>query len=231
VGLVTLIITDHDTVSALEVARPEAVRWGVELIAGVELTCGHDYCELHILGHFIRDQEPALLEAMASLRSGRVERVETMAARLKTLGIRIDLDAVRRTFPRASLGRRHLADFLARTRQVASQREAFTRYLEDGRPDCVDKPWLDARGAIALIHGAGGVAALAHLPLNLRESAIRALACEGLRTIEVDGAGFSRSKSRRLCAWADRLGLATIAGSDFRAADRPGRWVGAITTP
>ena len=27
------------------------------------------------------------------------------------------------------------------------------------------------------------------------------------------------------------MGLAPIAGSDFHAADRPGRWVGAITTP
>ena len=31
-------------------------------------------------------------------------------------------------------------------------------------------------------------------------------------------------------AWADRFGLVGIAGSDFHAADRPGRWVGAITT-
>jgi len=231
VGLAALAITDHDTVSALEVARPEAVRWGVELIAGVELTCGHDRCELHILGHFIRDQDPALLEAMASLRAGRAQRVETMAARLKTLGLRIDLDAVRRTFPRASLGRRHLADFLARTRQVGSQREAFTRYLGDGRAACVDKPRLDTSRAITLIQGAGGVAALAHPPFDLREGAIRALVSEGLRAIEVDGPGFSRSKSRRLRAWADRLGLAGIAGSDFHAADRPGRWVGAITTP
>jgi len=103
VGLAALAITDHDTVSALVVARPEAVRWGVELIAGVELTCGHDGRELHILGHFIRDQDPALLEAMASLRAGRAKRVETMAAQLKALGLRIDLDAVRRVFPRANL--------------------------------------------------------------------------------------------------------------------------------
>ncbi len=30
---------------------------------------------------------------------------------------------------------------------------------------------------------------------------------------------------------ADRLGLVGIAGSDFHAPDRAGRWVGAITTP
>ena len=49
--------------------------------------------------------------------------------------------------------------------------------------------------------------------------------------IEVDGPGFSNGKSRRLRVWADRIGLIGIAGSDFHSADRPGRWVGAITTP
>ncbi len=64
------------------VARPEAARWGVELIAGVELTCENEDREIHILGHFIRDDDPALLRGMASLRAGRVQRIEAMAARL-----------------------------------------------------------------------------------------------------------------------------------------------------
>jgi 3',5'-nucleoside bisphosphate phosphatase len=231
VGLRTLAITDHDTVSALEVARPEAARWGVELIAGVELTCEQDGRELHILGHFIRDLDPALLKAMASTRAGRTQRLEAMVARLETLGLSIDVNALRRTFPRASLGRRHLADFLARTRQVTSPRAAFEHYLGDGRPACVDKHRIDSGRAIALIQGAGGVAALAHPPHDFRERALRALVDQGLRAVEVDGPGFSNSKSQRLRACALRLGLAGIAGSDFHAPDRPGRWVGAITTP
>ena len=36
VGLSALAITDHDTLSALAVARPEAARLGIELIAGIE---------------------------------------------------------------------------------------------------------------------------------------------------------------------------------------------------
>jgi 3',5'-nucleoside bisphosphate phosphatase len=231
VGLAALAITDHDTVSALAVARPEAVRWGVELIAGVELTCVQDGRELHILGHFIRDDDQALLEAMASLRSGRNQRIEAMVARLQMLELSIDLDAVRRVFPRASLGRRHLADYLTRTSQVASTREVFARYLGDGCPACVDKPRLDCGRAIILIQRAGGVAALAHPPHDLRQSQLQALADQGLQAIEVDGPGFSNGKSQRIRAWADRFGLVGIAGSDFHAPDRPGRWVGAVTTP
>ncbi len=231
VGLAALSITDHDTVSALAVARPEALRWGVELIGGVELTCGYEGRELHILGHFIRDQEPALFEAMAELRAGRTERLHVMAARLEALGLSVDEKALKRAFPRAVLGRRHVALYLAHTGQVSGPREAFLKYLGDGRPACVDKLRLEAGRAIALIRGAGGVAALAHPPIDLRELSLRALVGLGLQAIEVDGPGFSGSLSRRIRAQADRLDLIGVAGTDFHAHDRPGRWVGAITTP
>jgi 3',5'-nucleoside bisphosphate phosphatase len=230
VGLGALAITDHDTVSALAIARPEAAWWGIELIPGVELTSEYEGRELHILGYFIRDDDPALVEAMAFLRCGRVERLRKMVAQLRALGFSIDEQALRRAFPRAVLGRRHVAEFLARTGQVTSLREAFLRYLGDGRPACVDKPRLEAARAIALIEAAGGVSALAHPPVNLRELSLCALVELGLHAIEVDGPGFSRSLSRRIQDQAVRLGLIGIAGSDFHAHDRPGRWVGAITT-
>ena len=53
----------------------------------------------------------------------------------------------------------------------------------------------------------------------------------GLGALEVDGPGVDRRRSSRWRAIADRFGLAPIAGSDFHAPDRPGRWVGSITTP
>jgi 3',5'-nucleoside bisphosphate phosphatase len=230
VGLGALAITDHDTVSAVAVARPEAAWWGIELVPGVELTCEYDGRELHILGHFIREDDADLLEAMAVLRSGRSERLRKMIVQLEALGFSIQEEALRRAFPRAVPGRRHVAEFLVGTRQVPSLREAFLHYLGDGCPACVDKPRLDAGRAIALIESAGGVAALAHPRVDLREQTLRALVELGLRAIELDGPGFSRNLSRRMQARANGLGLIGIAGSDFHAPDRPGRWVGAITT-
>ena len=150
--------------------------------------------------------------------------------RLRTLGLSIDLNAVRRVFPRAILGRRHLADYLARTHQVANTREVFARFLGMDARLALTKLRLDSDRAIGLIRGAGGVAALAHPPHDLREFQLQALTDQGLHAIEVDGPGFSRGKSQRFRSRADRFGLVGIAGSDFHAADRPGRWVGAITT-
>jgi hypothetical protein len=231
VGLAALAITDHDTLSALAVARPEAERVGIELIAGIELTAERDGKEIHLLGHFVRDDDPALLSAVSDLRNRRATRIEAMADRLRTLGLRIDLDAIRHAYPRATIGRKHVADWLVRTGQCVNHRDAFARYLGDGGPGHVPKPRLDWREAIVLIRGAGGVAGLAHPPFDLRQSVLSELAEGGLGAIEVAGPGIDRKCGVRWRGWASEMGLVPIAGSDFHAPDRPGRWVGAIATP
>ncbi len=99
VGVAAMAITDHDTVSALAIARPEAARWGVELIGGVELTCQQDGHEIHILGHFIRDDDLGLLEVTTSLAAARTWRIEAMATRLQALGLSMDMGAVRAPSP------------------------------------------------------------------------------------------------------------------------------------
>ena len=232
VGLAGLAITDHDTISAIAVARAEADRLGVELISGIELTAERDGREIHILGHFLdpTDDSPSSTPATGSGPpgpSGSMALIEKLTA----LGLSVDLETLRRTFPRATLGRKHLADWLTRTGQVATHREVFARYLGDDGPARVAKPRLPWREAIGLIRGAGGVAGLAHPPYDLRSSTLRELLEGGLGSIEVDGPGIDARLGLRWRTWADDLGLAPIAGSDFHAADRPGRWVGAITTP
>lgn len=231
VGLSALAITDHDTVSALAVARPEALRLGVELISGVELTCELEGREVHMLGYFIRDDNSDLLAAMERLRADRAERFAAMVDRLTGLGLSVDPKLVRQCFPRAVLGRRHLAEYLARTRQVGGVREAFDRFLADDKPAAVAKARLDAFEAIRLVHGAGGAVGWAHPPYNLKLATLRTLADAGLDAIEVAGPGVAKRVGRRFRDWAEALDLIPTAGTDFHAPDRPGRWVGAITTP
>jgi hypothetical protein len=230
-GLKALAITDHDTMSALPIARPEAERAGLELIGGIEVTTQDDGRELHLLGLFVRDDDPALLDRTRLIKAARAQRLREMVERLRELGLSVDLDALTRTFPRATLGRRHLAEFLVRTGQVADHHEAFARYLGDRGPARVAKPRVPRDEAIALIGGAGGVAVLAHPPYDLKEATLRELQRAGLRGLEVDWPGLAPNKSRRWREAADRLGLIPTAGSDFHAPDRHGRWLGAVATP
>ena len=231
VGLSALAITDHDTISAFAVARPEAERLGIELVPGVELTTEHAGRELHLLGYDFDVGNGELVEACRDLRERRDLRIAAMAERLVGLGLRVDLSAIRRAYPRATIGRRHLADWLARSGQVADRRAAFALYLGDGGPADVPKPRLPIAGAIALVRAAGGVAALAHPPYDLRERDLEAFVETGLGAIEVGGPGVASSRRPRLRRWAEQFGLIPVAGSDFHANDRPGRWVGSTTTP
>lgn len=228
--LAALAITDHDTVSALEPARPEALRLGIELVPGVELTCELDGREVHLLGHFIDEAHPGLRAAMARLREGRSTRLEEMARALGKLGLSVPADILRRAFPRAIPGRRHVALFLVKSGQVASLREAFARFLADGMPGGVAKPRLEVHEAIGLVADARGTSALAHPPYDLRLEVLGRLKDAGLDAIETAGPGVSNRLGRRFAAWAQELELVPVAGSDFHAPDRPGRWVGAIRT-
>lgn len=231
VGLSALAITDHDTLSALDIARPEADRLGLKLISGVELSCDLDGREIHILGHFFDPDCPDLIHACSRLRSARDARVRLMADALEKQGLHVDLDALRRLFPRAALGRRHLADWLTQTRQVSSRRDVFTLYLADGAPASIPKPLLPWTEALSLLRAAGGTSALAHPPRNLRRDTLEQLARSGLTAIEVNGPGIGRPHQTRFRLWADELALIPIAGSDFHAPDRPGSFVGSISTP
>jgi predicted metal-dependent phosphoesterase TrpH len=230
VGLAAVAITDHDTVSALAVARPEADRLGVELVPGVEMTCEYQGREIHLLGYYFREH-PSLLAALERLRSDRAGRFVAMAARLEDLGMVVDLTAVRRCFPRATLGRRHLAEYLHKTKQASSVREVFDRYLADGKPAEVPKARLDAFEAVALVREAGGVVSWAHPPHTLRLESLRTLVEAGLTGIEAAGPGVQNRVGRRFRDWAAQLDLVPTAGSDFHAADRPGRRVGAYLCP
>jgi len=230
VGLAALAITDHDTVSALPPARDEAARLGVELVPGVELTCEYEGREVHLLGYFFREH-PALLAAVDRLREERVGRFAEMAGKLNELGLVVDLADVRRCFPRSVLGRRHLGEYLFRTRQTPTVRDAFDRYLADGKPACVPKARLDAFEALELVREAGGVVSWAHPPYNLKFESLRRLAEAGLAAVETAGPGVQNRVGRRFRDWAGALDLVPTAGSDFHTADRPGRRVGATTTP
>ena len=99
VGLAAVAITDHDTVSATAVAREEARRLGVELVTGVELTAEMDGREVHILGHFFRDDDPALVQASTKLRADRADRLVAMVSRLGELGLSIDILSLGRALP------------------------------------------------------------------------------------------------------------------------------------
>jgi predicted metal-dependent phosphoesterase TrpH len=226
-GLAALAVTDHDTLSAVPLAQSAARGCDVEVVSGVEITAEYRARELHLLAYFIRlDHEP-LTAALAEVRGHRLSRFHEMVERLRRCGVSLEKEALPQTVDGDALGRRHLAQLLVKAGRVGTVREAFARYLKDGGPASVPKRRLPVDRAIALVRGAGGVAAWAHPPYDCCEEHLTELRGLGLGAVEAEYPDFKRAHNRGLRALAQRLGLAVTGGSDCHGPGR--RAVGSST--
>ena len=160
--MTTLAVTDHDTVKGLARARAAADTQGIRLVPGIEVSTEAEGREIHILGHFVEPAEPGLASFSDRLGDERAERMGRMVERMNQLGFPVTLEEVKRIAAGAHLGRPHLALALVERGVVTSTREAFDRFLGDGKPGYVDRFRVSAEDAIAMLHRAGGTATLAH---------------------------------------------------------------------
>ncbi len=216
-----LAITDHDTVSGVAPAQRAANSTTVEIIPGIELSSHAKGREIHMLGLFIEPATPELGKLAERQRAFRAERAEVMVARLQTLGVSIDFEAVADIAAGAPIGRPHMAAALVRAGVVAAPQEAFDRYLGIGRPAFVPKQSTSAADAISTIHRAGGIAVVAHPGSSrVRATLLGELTTQGLDGIEVRHPRHPPRRERSLLELCERLGLLPSGGSDFHG---PGR--------
>jgi hypothetical protein len=212
-GMPALAITDHDTVDAIAPARAAAAD-KLEVVTGVELTATYRGRILHVLGYFFRPDDAALGEAMAGLRLQRQARFQEMVERLRRRGVSVEDEDTPSEPGSGTLGRRRLAHLLVKAGAVASVREAFARYLGDACDFTVPAPALEVAEAIALLRGAGGVAAWAHPSYDCTREGLLELRSLGLQVVEVDFPNVKGARQRELRALAAELGLAVSGGSD-----------------
>lgn len=225
-GLSAIAITDHDTLDAIAPTRAAAGE-SLEVVPGVEITTEFRGKELHLLAYYFDPDDAALRQALDHLRAERIGRFHAMIERLAELGVHLEEGEVARLGTRTTLGRRHLAEMLVRTKQAATVREAFNRYLHDNGRAAVPKTRLPVDEAIALVRGATGVASWAHPTYDCNEESLRELKAMGLGAIEVEYPAFRASRTKELRHLAQELGLAVTGGSDCHGPGELHRAVGA----
>ena len=219
-GVKRLAVTDHDTVAGLEEAQSAAHSHGVQLINGIEVSAFIHGKEIHVLGHFLDITEPRLLAYTARLRNERTDRMERMVAQMCKLGYPVTMAEVRAIAQDAQLGRPHLARVLVEKRYTTSVKEAFDRWLGDGKPGWVDRIRITGEDAIQLIKGAGGAATLAHPAVSrATDLDIQNLSDAGLAGLEVFHSDHVPSQREKLLKLTQRLGLVPTAGSDYHGPD------------
>jgi 3',5'-nucleoside bisphosphate phosphatase len=220
-------ITDHDTVAAIVEARAAADRFGIEFVAGIEISAECSPGTMHILGYCIDEESMGLAEKLNELKKARDRRNPQIANRLQSLGLDINYDEVVQIAGNQIVGRPHFARLMIQKRYVASIQEAFDRFLKKGAAAYVEKARLSPADSIALIHEAGGVAVLAH-PYQLRLSSyeevdqlVGELAGLGLDGIEAVYSRHSATQRASYSQIAARHGLLVTGGSDYHGSYKP----------
>jgi hypothetical protein len=230
-GVTALAVTDHDIVSGIPEAIETGAELGIEVIPGVEISSRVGTSELHILGSFLQWQDPELNQRLATLRASRHRRNPQIIERLRALGLDVTYEEVRALAGTDSVGRPHIARILMDKKYVTSAKDAFDRYLADGRPAYVARELPKPEEAIAWIKAAGGVAVLAH-PTWAKVSGeglnalLTTLKAEGLDGIEVHYSTHTKRQTREYLDLAKRLNLLITGGSDFHGITKPDIEVG-----
>ena len=227
-GVTALALTDHDTLAGVGPARAEATARGIRLITGVELSVKVSHGSMHLLAYFAADDAPDLEEHLAAARRARVERAERIVATLGELGAPVDLADVLARAGGGAVGRPHIAGALVAAGHAVDVPDAFARWVGDGRPAARPTGGLGPTETIALVHRAGGVAALAHptsLALGMKKLRpfVARLAAAGLDGIEVHRPDHDAERVKRYGGLAREFGLLATGGSDFH---RPGGLAG-----
>lgn len=222
-----LALTDHDDVSGVHAAAARGRTLGVRLLPGVEISVSEDEgrVQMHVLGLGVRPEHPDLLETLRGLREARQGRAARMLERLAGLGIALDAEPL--LSREGVVGRPHVARALVAAGACSSTDDAFVRYLRRGRPAYEPSAGLSAQRAIDVIHGAGGIACLAHPPLSAGvdgpgglAGAVERLASLGLDGLEVWHPGHRPAQIKRLGKLARERSLVPTGGSDFHGDGR-----------
>jgi len=227
-GVTTLALTDHDTVSGLAEAQATAQELGMNFISGIEFSCTWNKKTFHIIGLNIDPAHPELLAGTHKLQTIRSERAQKISQKLEKQNIPGVYEAILATAGSGMITRTHFADFLLKNNYVSTMQGAFDSYLGQGKSAFVSTEWASLEDTLHYINAAGGIAILAH-PLRYKMTAswmrrfLNAFKAEGGLGIEVITGRTNPDEIRRSIHFAKQFELHGSIGSDFHTPKNP--WV------
>jgi len=215
-GLSALALADHDCVDGFAPLRDAAAKKGLEVITAVELSSEHRGRDLHILGYGIDPANEPLQKALREFIDTRDHRGVMIVAKLKELGVHVDMDAIRAKAGDGALGRPHIAEALVEGGYATDFPDAFAKYIGEDCPAYVPKHKISPSDAVAVIHGAGGLAFVAHPGYYIEDmAAFEELLDQGFDGIEVHHPHHKNGIVETLLRIAQSRSLLISGGSDY----------------
>ena len=214
-GVTTLALTDHDGIDGVAEASAAATEAGIELVPATEISCVHGSLDdVHMLGYWV--DTTAIAPAMQRAQRERITRAHEIVDRLNEQGVPVRFeDAIAEAGDASSVGRPHIAK--AAGVEPDGMSAFFEEWLVPAAKAFVPRRWPHAAEAIEIIHGAGGVAVLAHPFWDMSEpdqvaTLVDDLSLEG---VECFYPAHDRAQTKFLAELCRDRGLAATASSDF----------------
>lgn len=232
-GLLGLSITDHDTIDAYQgETLAQAQKNNLLLLPGVELSATYRGDPVHVLGYGYSLKSPELHDFCKRHYLRRWNRLKAILKNLKKLGIVIEEEELLKG-PR-SIGRPHLANILIERGVVRSVKEAFDKFLGEGKAAYSAGEPISVEETIEVIHKAKGKAILAHPHLIKKTTTIRAVLNMPLDGIEAYYARLAPAQEKEWVEKGTKKGWIITGGSDYHGATKPNNilgssWVGKET--
>ncbi len=227
-GVLTVAITDHDTVAGISEALAAGEELGIRVIPGIELSIQEH--GMHLLGLGIDVESPSLLKTLEEARQNRLTAARQMVENFQKDGFVVEWDdVVREAGGAAVVSRPHIVGAIMKRPEnrlklagITTKWEFFQKYFTDKSPYYVRASTITPKGAIKLVHDAGGVAVWSHPPVpdfvgncSALEQFLQELISYDLDGLELCGPFLAEGDIICLETAAARYHLLKTAGSDF----------------
>ena len=231
-GLRIISISDHDNLAAYFEIKSYADDRGMLLIPGIELSCGYEGVDVHILAYAFNPLDETIEERLREFRQARHRRGYAMVERLRGQGLNISTERVDELAAGAAMGRPHVARALVEAGYVASVAEAFDKYIGNGKPGFVEKERFRIEEAVELIGSAGGVTSIAHPTIYPdHQKLVPGILDMGVDAVEVLHPEVRDDDRYRLTNLARFRGKFTTGGSDDHGTVKTAQTLGTIRVP
>ena len=232
-GVTHLAISDHDCVEAFrELEQTDVAKIiladdkELQLIPAVEISCGWETSEIHIVGLCINPYSMQLQKLLAVQQRKRLDRVRRIDEKLQQQGT-YGLLSTLQDSSAVALTRSHVADYLVTKGVCANRKKVFKTHLNKKGKLYVPPDWCAMAEAIDAIKNAGGITVLAHpgrYPLNKAKLGrlVGDFQSQGGDALEASYPNISPEMKLYLEQLGEKSSLYLSCGSDFH--DAEARW-------
>jgi 3',5'-nucleoside bisphosphate phosphatase len=220
-GLSGLSITDHDTLEAYSRAIPFAGENQFPLLSGIEFSASYRGDSVHILAYAFPLASQLIHQLCEKHAIRRRNRNRKILKNLNNLGISVTQNEFEKQDQNRTLGRPHIATLLIEKGIVKSVKEAFDKFLAEGKPAYDPGELISVEETLQVIHESRGKAIIAHPHLIKRLSTQRAIVEMPFDGLEGHYPRMAPSQKKQWHEIAKNKGWIITGGSDYHGKIKP----------